>query len=191
MATLVSYHGGHSIAFCDHAEPGTLEHVVQVYIKKGFRSFGLTEHQPRPEGFLYDEEKEKGHDTHMIAFRFMWFIDQARRLQSKYSEQADILVGFETEFCDEGAIDLIKDLRGRYNLNYIVGSVHHVNGVAFDFSKELYQKAIEKAGSLENLYRDYYEQQYRLIKEAHAELIGRPDLRKPSSPNCVYTPTLM
>jgi len=39
-------HHSHSGQFCRHAT-GTLEDVVQVAIRKGFRTYALTEHMPR------------------------------------------------------------------------------------------------------------------------------------------------
>jgi len=49
-------HHSHSGQFCAHAK-GTLEEVVQAAIKKGFTTFGLSEHVPRyRDQDLYPEE---------------------------------------------------------------------------------------------------------------------------------------
>lgn len=47
----------------------------------------------------------------------------------------------------------------RHKLDYIVGSVHHVGGVPIDFSEEIYVKAAEKAGGVEQLFCNYFDQQ--------------------------------
>lgn len=51
-------HHSHSGQFCLHAAQGTtLEQVVQEAIKKGFKTYGLTEHCPRyRQQDLYPEE---------------------------------------------------------------------------------------------------------------------------------------
>lgn len=173
---LFSYHGGHSGEFCDHASPCSLEDLVKSYIEKGFTNLGLSEHQPRESGFLYPEEKAKKRTSEFLFSRFEAYFKEARRLQKKYENQISILVGFETEVCDKSAFSLINDLRRQYSADYIVGSLHHVNGIAIDFSREEYERAIDSAGSLENLFCAYYDAQYQLISECKPEVIGHFDL---------------
>jgi HisJ family histidinol phosphate phosphatase len=48
-------HHSHSGQFCGHAKD-SLEEVVQAAIAKGFQSFALTEHIPRPFEDFYPEE---------------------------------------------------------------------------------------------------------------------------------------
>ena len=48
MGWRASLHGGHSGAYCDHAE-GSLEEVVAEAARQGFEVYGLSEHAPRDE----------------------------------------------------------------------------------------------------------------------------------------------
>jgi histidinol-phosphatase (PHP family) len=48
-------HHSHSGQFCGHAKD-SLEEVVQAAISKGFHTFALTEHMPRPLEDFYPEE---------------------------------------------------------------------------------------------------------------------------------------
>ena len=48
----------------------------------------------------------------------------------------------------------------RHKLDYLVGSVHHVGGVPIDFSEEMYLLAAEKAGGMDQLFCNYFDQQY-------------------------------
>jgi histidinol-phosphatase (PHP family) len=48
-------HHSHSGQFCGHAE-NTLEEMVQTAIAKGFHTFALTEHIPRPMEDFYPGE---------------------------------------------------------------------------------------------------------------------------------------
>lgn len=52
-------HHSHSGQFCGHAK-NTLEEVVQDAIAKGFHTFALTEHIPRPVEDFYPEEVNIG-----------------------------------------------------------------------------------------------------------------------------------
>lgn len=172
----LSYHGGHSAEFCDHAQPSTLRQVVETYLSRSFTYFGLSEHQPRAEAYLYPDERALGHDSDYLFSRFEAYIREARLLQEEFAQEAEILVGFETEFCDELAVSLIKDLRDRYAPDYVVGSLHHVQGIPIDSDVQTFRKAVQQAGSLEKLFIAYYDQQYQLIKECQPEVIGHFDL---------------
>lgn len=48
-------HHSHSGQFCGHAK-NTLEEMVQTAVAKGFHTFALTEHMPRPIEDFYPEE---------------------------------------------------------------------------------------------------------------------------------------
>lgn len=173
---LFSFHGGHSGEFCDHAAECSLEEVVKAYIENGFTDIGLSEHQPRTLSFLYPEERANERTSEILFSRFDAYFKKARELQKKYENDISILVGFETEVCDASAFSLVNDLRKKYAADYIVGSVHHVNGIPIDFSREEFERAVSKAGSLENLFCDYYEAQHQLIVECKPEVIGHFDL---------------
>ena len=59
---------------------------------------------------------------------FADFVSEARQLQSEYEGRMDILVGMETEYTGAHSLELAGELVSKYSLDYIVGSVHHVNG---------------------------------------------------------------
>ena len=172
----ISYHGGHSGQFCDHADKCTLEQVVNTYIEKGYKHFGVSEHQPCPEGFLYDDQIQAGLDTEKIFERFSQYVSEAKRLQSTCPKDVQMLVGFETERCNDEAYSLIETLRAQYKVDYIVGSVHHVEGIPFDTSRDYFSKAVVELGSLDKVYRAYYEHQFELIQSCKPEVIGHFDL---------------
>jgi histidinol-phosphatase (PHP family) len=58
------------------------------------------------------------------------YVHEARSLQRQYEGKLHILVGMETEHTGKHSLDFANDLRAQYGLDYIVGSVHHVNGCA-------------------------------------------------------------
>ena len=141
---LVSYHGCHSGEFCDHAQAGVkLREIVAARASKGFTAFGLSEHMPRDrEEFFYPEERKSGRTLESLRTKFTAYLAEAKRLQAVYSDQ-EILVGFETEYCDESYPERVNLLRAEAEVDYIVGSVHHVHGIPFDFSERHYAEAME------------------------------------------------
>lgn len=72
------------------------------------------------------------------------FLDRATELQSRYSGQIRLLIGLETDFIT--SIDLEKTkalIDSRSEIQYVVGSVHHVAGVSIDFDQSTYLRSIE------------------------------------------------
>lgn len=129
------------------------------------------------------------------------FLQEAVRLQSKYEDQICLLIGLETEYFNRDSIGLVRTLRQprqQYQLRssqddsttagatavelpqvqYIVGSLHHVHGVPLDFSQELYLKALETVGkgSWETLFREYFDAQYEMLQGLEPEVVGHLDL---------------
>lgn len=171
----VSIHGGHSGQFCNHARD-TLEAVVQAYIAQGFAWVGLTEHMPpSDDAYLYPEEREAGLTAVAMTERFGRYMAEARRLQQRYADRIEILVGFETEDTP-GAISLAEQLRDRHRPDYIVGSVHHIDGIPFDYSEEAYRRAVDHVGGMEALYCAYFDRQHDLIRRLKPQVVGHFDL---------------
>ncbi|MBT8359214.1 MAG: histidinol-phosphatase HisJ [Deltaproteobacteria bacterium] len=179
---LVSIHGGHSGEFCCHAND-TLDEIIKAYIQKGFSWVGITEHMPfSSDEFLYPEEKEAGLDVKGTYRRFADYIFKCRKLQKKYSSSIKIYVGFETELFS-GFEPFIKKLIQNFQPDYIVGSLHHVNNMGFDYSKQQYDETARTIGGIEALYCEYFDQQYELIKALKPEVVGHFDLIRIFDPN--------
>lgn len=104
------------------------------------------------------------------------FVKEARRLQEKYKDKIHLLVGLETEVIREDSFARICKLKKDLDLDYIVGSVHHVDGIPIDFSRELFEKAEKQAGGTEEVMCRYFDHQYQLIKELQPEIIGHFDV---------------
>lgn len=173
--SLVSVHGGHSGEFCNHAQD-TLAEIVRAYLERGFAWVGLTEHMPPVSAkYLYPEERDAGLDPQSLRSRFGRYITEARRLQEVYRDRMAILVGFETE-AYTGSLAHIEDLIAEFRPDYIVGSVHHVNDIPFDYSAGVYQKAVAASGGIQGLYCTYFDIQYDLIQRLHPSVVAHFDL---------------
>ncbi|KAI9623944.1 hypothetical protein H4Q26_017090 [Puccinia striiformis f. sp. tritici PST-130] len=179
----ISLHS-HSGQFCKHAT-GTLESVILTAIERGFISYGLSEHMPRNRvQDLYPEESELQPSD--LAEQFDRFILEAGRLKQLYSSKIGLLVGIETELIEQSnTFDLLDRTIARYRdtLDYLVGSVHHVNQIPIDFDQQTFDRAVlsfEVANhALEPVYElceAYFDAQYRLIDRYRPEVIGHFDL---------------
>jgi len=173
---LVSVHGGHSGQFCNHASD-TLEEIVKCYIEKQFTWVGITEHTPViiEESLYYPDEKESSLTPELILERFGNYMQECRRLQKKYQDTIHIFSAMEIETYT-GYEQFVPYLISRFQPDYIVGSVHFVDDIGFDYSPSFYNKAIQNAGDIDELYCQYFDQQYEMIKILEPSVIGHFDL---------------
>lgn len=171
----VSVHGGHSGQFCGHAKD-TLEAIVRTYIDQGYPWVGITEHMPPvSDPFVYPEEKNEGLDASALKKRFADYMSACRRLQAKYAGQIRIYVGFETE-AYRGSHDYAKELIETFSPDYVVGSVHHVKDIPFDYNQRRYDEAADCCGGLDGLYATYFDRQYEMIRALTPQVVGHLDI---------------
>jgi histidinol-phosphatase (PHP family) len=171
----ISLHGGHSGQFCDHARD-TLADIVAAYHAAGFECVGLSEHMPSlSDDWLYPDEVELGRTAGWMLDRFARYVAEARRLEREYAGRMRILVGMESEWYP-GCGPWVAELRGRFGLDYVVGSVHHVGGICFDFSKEDYARAAQQAGGIVPMYAAYFDAQLEMMQVIQPEVVGHLDL---------------
>jgi histidinol-phosphatase (PHP family) len=185
-----SYHGGHSGQFCRHAK-GPLEQVVERAAAVGFTHYGLSEHSPRfrREDLLPGEEDLTPDD---LLHTFEAYATHARALRERYADRLDVLVGFETERLPPGTwLTRMRELRDRFAPDYIVGSVHDVDGLVIDYSREATLQVAEGVGGMEALQLRYFDAVADLVTQLRPEIVGHIDLiRKFDGPNPSFSPTV-
>ncbi len=174
-SNLISFHGGHSGQFCNHARD-SLEQIIQAYISKGFTMVGISEHIPHLEDrFLFPEEVEAGLSALDIRNRFERYFPTLEALSRKYAPQIKIFKGMETEVWP-GYEAQVKELVETCRPDYIIGSVHHVNDRCFDYSKQVYQATARECGGIEQMYIQYFDLQYEMIRKLTPSIVGHFDL---------------
>ena len=171
----VSVHGGHSGEFVTHAED-KLEDIVKAYIKSGFEWVGITEHiPPERDDFMMPDEIEAGLDSTKLKNIFAKYINECRRLQKKYSREILIFTGFETETWS-GYKNFVQSLIKKFKPDYMVGSLHQVSDLQFDYSRAYYERAVEILGGYDNMYCKYFDQQHQMILDLKPAVVGHFDL---------------
>ncbi|KAI8067862.1 polymerase/histidinol phosphatase-like protein [Gongronella butleri] len=172
-----SFHS-HSGQYCHHGY-GQLEHVVQQAIERKFKIYGLSEHMPRFDlAHLYPEELDANCTPDSLQQLFDAYVTEARRLQAKYKDQIELVVGSELEFIDPSYAEGIAALRAKYQLDFVVGSLHHVGRIPIDFSKEEYARALDVVGggSLVSLFEAYFDEQFAMLHTVKPTVVGHFDL---------------
>ncbi|KAJ7215156.1 histidinol-phosphatase, partial [Mycena rebaudengoi] len=184
-------HHSHSGQFCKHAV-GSLEEVVLEAIRQGFEVYGLTEHVPRYRiADLYPEEENLAPADLMAQFEK--FLVEAHRLKALHAAQIHILVGLETDYITSLDLHQLGDLlqNNQGHVEYLVGSIHHVNGIPIDFDLPTFHKAVESIECTQEhptqyagFLSAYFDAQYELLQRFTPEVIGHFDLCR------LYDPTV-
>lgn len=173
----VSLHGGHSGAFCDHAE-GTLRQILEAAVAQKMSVFGITEHAPRlGERFLYAREIELGWDVPKLERDFRAYRSALDPLVREFSPRLQVLRGFEAEVVPSSTYaDVMRSYRSDMGFDYMVGSVHFVGEIIIDSEPEDFERALNWAGGLEALAKRYYEAIARMVEALRPEVVGHLDL---------------
>jgi len=178
----ISLHGGHSGEFCCHAED-RLADIIQQYIRMGFSQVGITEHiPPKHPKFLYPEEIEKGLTVDQMYQRFAGYFAAVRQLKADMADRIQIFAGMETE-AFTGYLAHIRHLAAEFSPDYLVGSVHHVADICFDYSPDTYRSAVRTCGSVDELYMAYFDRQLEMIQAVRPFVVGHFDLVRIHDPD--------
>lgn len=182
----VSVHGGHSGQFCHHARD-SLEAVVQAYVDAGFSWVGITEHMPPlDDSRRYPDEAASALSAATLQARFRDYFAECRRLQQVYAGQIRLFTAFETENYP-GSVGFVRALIAETRPDYIVGSLHHVGGIGIDYDRAEYQRAVQAAGSVEQLYCDYFDDQFAMLEALQPAVVGHFDLIRIFDPDYLQT----
>ena len=170
-----SVHGGHSGQFCHHAQD-TLEDIVKTYIRYGYSWVGITEHAPGiSEDLLYPDEREAGFTPEFLLEQFGDYMTECRRLQKKYADRITLFSALEIETYS-GYDTFIPDLVKQFKPDYLVGSLHFVDDMGFDYSRAQYEHTAEAVGGLDRMYCRYFDLQFEMITCLSPAVVGHFDL---------------
>ncbi len=185
-AEKVSVHGGHSGQFCQHAQDD-LESVIKAYIEQGFSWVGITEHiPPISDSMRYPDEIEAGLSATTLKQRFTRYFQLGRELQQKYRDHIELFLAFEIETYP-GSTAYVQALIEQYQPDYLLGSLHHVNGICIDFDREHYQQALSAAGNHVQLYCDYFDEQLTMLETFNPAVVAHFDLIRVFDQNYLST----
>lgn len=146
---------------------------------------------PSPSDHLHSQQSQQTLGVDQLLTQFEGFVIEANRLKSKYQSQINLPIGVETEAIqDEITFPLLQELLDHHqsSIDYLVGSVHHVNQIPIDYDQATFHQACRSLTSIEpfpeppheqtlyELCSHYFEAQYRLMVRFQPEVIGHFDL---------------
>ncbi|GGE05811.1 histidinol-phosphatase [Aureimonas endophytica] len=176
-----SFHGGHSGEFCAHAK-GTLDAVVRTAVERGFTHYGLSEHAPRFRDVdLYPGEEALG--TEGLASAFRAYVAEALRLRELHAGSIELLIGFETEMLPpERWADAMDALRRAHPFDYVVGSVHDIDGRWVDYSAAATEGLKADLGGAEALHLAWFARMTTMVETLQPDVVGHIDLVRKFEP---------
>ncbi|EPE28277.1 PHP [Glarea lozoyensis ATCC 20868] len=125
---------------------------------------------------LYPEEIAAGHTIALLPPRHTLYLQTATTLRAKYADKIHILIGFEGEWIRSSYGPFIQEYASDPRIDFFIGSVHHVHGIPIDYDAATYAQAVEKAGSEEKLFEDYYDSQHEMLRALKPRVVGHFDL---------------
>lgn len=165
--------------------------MVQSAIERGISVLGFSGHCMHP---LNPEfYKPVDHVWHMPCERIADYAAEIRRLAHKYEGQIKLLLGFEADyFCSDRYGNAIPDKAayGKFEPDYLIGSVHFINASDEEFGfftvdnkAECVQEALNKYYKKQDGTIDgkavvcaYFEAERQMLERGNFEIMGHPDL---------------
>lgn len=172
--------------FCDGKN--TAEEMVLSAIEKEFTVLGFSSHCIYP--LTSDFYKTPDDEWHLKQNDIQAYVSEIHRLKEKYSEQINILTGFESDYFEDEKIgSAIPDLEiyKAYKPDFLIGSVHFVNTpkgfYTVDHTVENIQENLQKLYANEQGIVDgkkavceYFEAEREMLRKGNFNILGHADL---------------
>jgi len=173
----VSLHGGHSKAYCDHAED-SLRDMLEAAVRFGYRVFGVTEHAPRfGRPYLFRNEIALGWGVDKIVRDFERYCSDITPLAEEFADRLAVLRGFELEVVPHDRyVEIMQGYRNKPCFDYCVGSVHFLDHFLLDGEQDIFDRAVETYGGLEPLAIAYYCKLAEMVATLKPEVVAHLDI---------------
>ena len=159
---IVDYHM--HTPLCKHAV-GEPEEYAKRAIERGIGEIGFSDHCPMP--VTYDP------DWRMEIGQYAEYIDLVLRCRKAFP-QLSVKLGLEADY-HPGTEAFVREIIGRYDFDYVIGSVHYLGSWGFD-NPDLAHRFEGK--DLHEVYREYYDLVVRLAETRFFDIVGHPDVIK-------------
>lgn len=109
---------------CGHAR-GKIHDYINAAIERGLKVIGIADHSP----YFSSEEDQPFPRIAMAKSQLPEYVKEVLELKQFYSGKIEVLLGMESDFFPENA-EHYRSCFEPYPFDYIIGSVHHVDGVS-------------------------------------------------------------
>ncbi|MBW4081020.1 histidinol-phosphatase [Paenibacillus sp. S150] len=109
---------------CGHAD-GTIRDYIEAGIAAGLQVIGISDHTP----YFGSPSEQAFPRIAMAKSELAHYVEEVLALQKEYTGRIDVLLGIESDYFPEHA-ELYRRTLSAYPFDYIIGSVHNVDGVS-------------------------------------------------------------
>lgn len=154
---------------CGHAR-GIIRDYIESAIDRGLQVIGISDHTP----YFSSEEDQPFPRITMAKSQFPEYVKEVLELKHSYAGKIDVLLGIEADFFPD-QVENYRPYFERYPFDYIIGSVHHVDGVSI-FKRGRWDRlsSQEKVRTKER----YYSLIEQSAKSGMYEILGHIDAMK-------------
>ena len=153
---------------CGHAT-GEMKEYVEHAIKLGIKEMGFADHIP----LYWLDEKQRDPSLAMPEEQLADYVAQVLRLQGAYAE-ITIRLGLEVDYIP-GFEHRARRLIDLYPFDYVLGSIHYIDGWGFDNPAYLEQY---RYLNINDLYDRYFKQFQKAARSGLFDIMAHPDLVK-------------
>jgi histidinol-phosphatase (PHP family) len=150
---------------CKHAD-GMPEEYIEKAREMGLKSIGFSDHCPVPVG--YDS------DNRMSVSEYKEYFNLIYKCKKKYCD-INILFGMEVDWVP-GRMDELENFLQETKYDYLLGSIHYVDGLPFDHPDYILDWNSEER--INYVWKRYFELMYDLISWGKFDVIAHIDLPK-------------
>jgi histidinol-phosphatase (PHP family) len=167
IVPLVDYHV--HTARCGHAT-GAMERYVEHAIESGLTELGFSDHL-----FMYWVPTERrGPDLAMAEWEHDFYIQDVERCRERYRGDITVRLATEADYAP-GHEQHLESILGRYDWDYVIGSVHFIDDWGFDNSRN---RARFDEWQIDALYARYFDLVGASAETGLFDTIGHSDLVK-------------
>jgi len=153
---------------CGHAT-GEMEEYVQAARSLGLKEIGFTDHFP----MYWLPEAQRDRSLAMAEDELVSYLREVRALQEKTPDLV-IRLGIEADYI-AGREEELSKLLSPFDFDYIIGSVHCLNGWAFDNPAHLDEYSRR---DIDEVYREYFLLLQKAACSGLFNIMAHPDLVK-------------
>jgi histidinol-phosphatase (PHP family) len=167
IVPLVDYHV--HTARCGHAT-GAMERYVERAIEAGLTEVGFSDHL-----FLYWlPADQRDPELTMAEWEHDFYIQDVERCRERYASDITIRLSTEADYMP-GHESRLASILGRYDWDYVIGSVHFIDDWGFDDSRNI---ARFDEWPIDALYARYFDLVGASAETGLFDTIGHSDLVK-------------
>ena len=150
---------------CKHATGMPADYVAAA-VDRGIDEIGLSDHTPMPP--WYDAA------WRMTIDQFPGYLEALDEAVRRFDGKITVRRGLESDFYP-GTEDFVRDVIGRADFDYVIGSVHYLDDWGFDNPDH---KARYEGRDIAELYREYFAAIRDTARSGLFDIVGHFDLIK-------------